>query len=134
MKALTIRQPWAWAIGESGKRIENRTWAPSYRGPLLIHAGKGCTTAELDDAIRWMRSRGLPTPSLLDYATMPRGAVVAQCELVDVVRESDDPWFMGPVGWVLENVRKVPPLHVRGAQGLFEIDWAEREVGGYERC
>lgn len=134
MKALTIRQPWAWAICESGKRIENRTWAPSYRGPLLIHAGKGCTTAELDAAILWMRARGLPAPSLLDYATMPRGAVVAVAELVDVVRESDDPWFCGPVGWVLEGVRKVPPLHVRGAQGLFEIDWTEREVGGYERC
>ena len=40
MKALSIKQPWAWAIIHAGKNVENRTWATSYRGPLLIHAGK----------------------------------------------------------------------------------------------
>ncbi|HMS80161.1 MAG TPA: LysR substrate-binding domain-containing protein, partial [Burkholderiaceae bacterium] len=48
--ALTIRQPWAFAVvaderdGQSPKRVENRGpgalgWR--YRGPLLIHAGLG---------------------------------------------------------------------------------------------
>lgn len=41
MRALTIRQPWAWAIIHGGKDIENRTRniAGSYRGPVAIHAG-----------------------------------------------------------------------------------------------
>ena len=26
MKALTIKQPWAWAIIHAGKDIENRDW------------------------------------------------------------------------------------------------------------
>lgn len=38
MKALTVQQPWAWAIFH-GKDIENRTQLWSYRGPLAIHAG-----------------------------------------------------------------------------------------------
>lgn len=40
MKALSIRQPWAWCIIYAGKDIENRTWATQYRGPVLIHAAK----------------------------------------------------------------------------------------------
>ncbi len=38
MKALTVRQPWAWAIVHGGKDVENRVQAWSYRGPLAIHA------------------------------------------------------------------------------------------------
>ena len=40
MYALTIHQPWAWAIMAGIKRVENRTWRTSHRGPLVIHAGK----------------------------------------------------------------------------------------------
>ena len=40
MKALTVIQPWASAIAVGTKRIETRSWATKYRGPLLIHAGK----------------------------------------------------------------------------------------------
>ncbi len=39
MKALSVRQPFAWAIVHGGKDVENRSWATSYRGPVLIHAG-----------------------------------------------------------------------------------------------
>lgn len=39
MKALTVQQPWAWAIFH-GKTIENRTQQWTYRGPLAIHAGR----------------------------------------------------------------------------------------------
>jgi hypothetical protein len=40
MKALSIQQPWAWAIIHAGKRVENRTWSTRFRGPFFIHAGK----------------------------------------------------------------------------------------------
>ena len=41
MKALTIRQPWAWAVIHAGKTVENRSRniAGEYRGPVAIHAG-----------------------------------------------------------------------------------------------
>ena len=40
MKAMTVRQPWAWAIIYGQKDVENRgrNIAGSYRGPLVIHA------------------------------------------------------------------------------------------------
>lgn len=48
MKALSVRQPWAWAILHAGKRIENRERKDGampavchHEGPLLIHASAG---------------------------------------------------------------------------------------------
>ena len=38
MKALSVRQPWAWAIARGHKRVENRSWTTAHRGHLLIHA------------------------------------------------------------------------------------------------
>jgi len=39
MRALSIRQPWAWAILH-GKDVENRTWVTRVTGEFLIHASK----------------------------------------------------------------------------------------------
>lgn len=40
MRAITVRQPWAWQIINQGKNVENRTRniAGKYRGPIAIHA------------------------------------------------------------------------------------------------
>lgn len=49
MKALSIKQPWAWLVSEGYKGVENRTWKTNYRGVFLIHAGK-----EIDfNGIEW---------------------------------------------------------------------------------
>jgi len=40
MKALSVRQPWAWLIAHGLKPVENREWETHYRGPVLIHASK----------------------------------------------------------------------------------------------
>src|SRR5436189_5084024 len=39
MKALSVRQPWAWLIVNGYKDIENRDWATKRRGRIWIHAG-----------------------------------------------------------------------------------------------
>ena len=38
MKTLSVRQPWASLLVSSLKDIENRTWAPSFKGRIMIHA------------------------------------------------------------------------------------------------
>jgi ASCH domain len=38
MKALPIRQPYAWLIVNGHKDIENRAWPTKFRGRVLIHA------------------------------------------------------------------------------------------------
>jgi len=39
MKALTVRQPWAWLIVHGGKDVENRSQRTHFRGRIAIHAG-----------------------------------------------------------------------------------------------
>ena len=75
MIALTVCQPYASLIVgwpgiavEDVKRVENRGWRTSYRGPLLIHAGK--STDYLDT---W----GGPTP-----AEMPMGVILGSVDII----------------------------------------------------
>ncbi len=125
MKALSIRQPWAWAILHAGKRIENRDWRGCYyRGPLLIHAAKGCGVGEFSDAAEFIYRAGRLTgtdrhmPSLTE---VNRGGIVGVCNVVDAVRESKDPWFCGPLGIVLADVRPLPFMPFKGALGFFDV-------------
>ena len=126
MKALSIRQPWAWAILHAGKRIENRDWRGCYyRGPLLIHAAKGCGVAECEDAIGSILKiedcRETVLKTWPGRVTVERGGIVGVCRLVDVVTASRDPWFCGPLGLVLADVRPLPFVPFKGALGLFDV-------------
>jgi hypothetical protein len=58
VKALSIRQPWTYAIQHLGKRVENRTWPTPYRGKLLLHAGK---KKLLESDASWMPAWLLPS-------------------------------------------------------------------------
>ena len=76
-RILSIRQPWAWAIATGRKKVENRVWNTSYRGPVYIHASSN----RAPGADQWIRRQfRLRVPEEL-----PRGAVVAVAELADVV-------------------------------------------------
>ena len=124
LPALSIRQPWAWAIVTIGKDIENRSWPTRFRGRFLIHAAKGCTRDEYEDACDFIlkavdskyRGIGLSVPG---WKRMDRGGIIGIAELVDCVTKSDSPWFMGQYGFVLRNVEAVPFIPCKGALGFF---------------
>lgn len=146
MKALTIQQPWAWAVAAGGKDIENRSWATGNGGgPLAIHAGmrrddeagdhpliveafaqvfplppKWPTDAEsAEHARRW--------DSPASRAWGARGAVVAVADFTGFCLAGADcgcgPWAAaGQVHWWLRNVRLLSePVPVKGAQGLWTL-------------
>jgi hypothetical protein len=124
MRALSIRQPWAWAIIAGHKDIENRSWQTSYRGPLLIHAGKQVIADDYEDMLRFGREDNFLVPPL---SGMPTGGIIGEVELVDIVmarskRARQNPWFDGPYGWVLANPKPLPFRPWKGQQGLFTID------------
>lgn len=89
MKFLTIRQPWASLIAVGAKTIETRPFSTQYRGPLAIHAGKAKPVDIEGRAETWMRPDGLWLAYWDGEASQstpcPLGAVVAECDLVDVV-------------------------------------------------
>jgi hypothetical protein len=88
MKAISVRQPWAWAIIHAGKDIENRTWKTRFRGEVAIHAaGKRDSDSELPK-----RSKK-PNP-----ADLVCGAILGVVEIVDVVDDSKSKWFQGEYG------------------------------------
>ncbi|MET7621799.1 hypothetical protein ACWC5O_45185 [Streptomyces sp. NPDC001450] len=111
-RALTIRQPWAAAIAYADKRIENRTWPTSYRGPVLIHSSK-----TLD------RRHGPMVAAVVRGLQLDLGAVLAVARIVDCHEDDGEctPWSAsGQFHHVLDEVT-VLPLSVpwTGAQGLW---------------
>lgn len=79
MPALSIRQPWAWLIIH-GKDIENRDWYTRFRGRCFVHAAKGCTKDEYEDAAYFAKKLGIEVPPLKD---LERGGIVGTVEISD---------------------------------------------------
>lgn len=53
VRALSIRQPWAWLIVHGFKDVEIRSWGTEYRGLFLVHAGLQVDTVGYDWLRRW---------------------------------------------------------------------------------
>lgn len=133
VKALSVRQPWAWAILFAGKDIENRSWQAvnrglHFRGSIAVHAAKGMTRREYEVARDFMASIGVECPLPCD---LWRGVVIGTVEVVDVVRESASPWFTGPRGLVLRDPKPSLPTPVSGALGFF--NWQERRMDNFTK-
>lgn len=121
MKALSIRQPWAYAILYLGKRVENRTWHTRYRGPIYLHASGGLTRHEYMEFLLFYQQEikgGLPVPPA---AALPKGGIVGKAVIADCVESFDSPWFTGPYGLVLRDVEPLPFRKVKGQIGFFDV-------------
>lgn len=113
MKALSIKQPWAWLIVHGYKDIENRKWKTNYRGLILIHAGKTIDT----EAYRFLaEDYGIPKVEELEV-----GGVVGEAVIVNCVSTHQSIWFDGPYGFVLKEAKIRPFAPLRGNLGLFDI-------------
>lgn len=117
MKALSVLQPWAWLIVYGYKDIENRRWATNFRGRFIVHAGKKWGPEQRDD-LAYVRERypEVPTPDTFDL-----GGIVGAATLVDCVNNHKSRWFMGDVGFVLENGKPCPFVPWKGQLGFFHI-------------
>ena len=116
MKALSIRQPWAWLIVNGFKPYENRTWTTKFRGPLLIHAGKAFDRKGYD----WVRST-FPEIDMPSSDQFERGGIVGAAELWEVATASSSPWFSGPYGFCLAKATPLPFMPLAGKLGFFEV-------------
>ena len=122
MKALSIQQPWAWAIATGKKDVENRTWPTKRRGWVLIHAGKKVDL----EAMRELTRRGV----LRGTEDMQTGAIVGAMRIDDCVTTSKSEWFSGPHGFTIgDAVEFKRPLAMPGMLGFFEVPpgWPELE-------
>jgi hypothetical protein len=139
MKALTIKQPWLWAITgltDRQKRVENRTWKPPYGMTGQRIALHGSARIEQVEMMVWRRiypewpnTAALVTGAIVATAVIrgyvivdDHGGVIEQSRYAENYDPRADPWFFGPVGWLLEDVRKLAqPMPCKGALGLWEV-------------
>ena len=121
MKALSIRQPWAWLIVNGHKDIENRSWPTAFRGRIYVHAGKRVKSGDFQEQRDYIRESGLILPE-----EPPLGAIVGEVTITDCVDSSSSPWFCGPYGFFLSSpLAYKDPVPYRGQLGFFEVDESE---------
>jgi len=166
VKALTLTQPWASLVALGAKLIETRSWQTSHRGRIAIHAGQGlgpvggvvglwdlCGDPAFFRALSpHVRTTRLVLPShgetdCIEVSDLPRGAIIAVADLVDVrpicdgVREygmhlpdGERIWPLtdqerafgdyspGRFAWLLANIRPLAvPVPAKGALGLWTV-------------
>lgn len=124
MKAISIRQPWAWLIMHGGKDVENRSWKTNFRGRVLVHAAKGMTHDEYIDADYFIYGSDIELPRIDDIEC---GGIIGSVEIIDCVTQSSSPWFSGNYGFVLRDPKALPFRPVKGKLGLFDVDFHEED-------
>jgi hypothetical protein len=58
--------------------------------------------------------------------TFQTGGIIGVAEIVDCITDSDNDWFEGPYGFVLDSAREIPFVPCKGKLGLFETS---QEIG-----
>lgn len=127
MKALSIKQPWAYLIihglppnmchmhTNPIKDTENRNWNTKLRGTFLVHASTKADSLAMKKYI----------DAGLDPEKLVRGAIIGSVELVDVVTESSSSWFQGKYGFVLRSpIPLSEPVPWKGQLGFWECGFS----------
>jgi hypothetical protein len=143
-KALTVKQPWGWAIIKGLKDVENRSRPTKHRGQLYIHAGKGWA----DEGVKALEALRTPMgfqefPLRHEWEEPARstaGMVIGTVDVVDC-HHADDCWtgsavkddnvheehcsawaMSGHYHWVLANARPLEcPFHETGKLGIWNL-------------
>lgn len=137
MNCLSVKQPWCSiitrahlfrALDQIPKEIECRTWMTPWRGRIALHAGTTFDTGLLKnkrlDPMFWQDRFGVLSASVfpLHKDDYPLGAFIGMADLVDVVTQSDSPWFVaGQYGFVLSNIEPIDPIPWHGERRLFQV-------------
>lgn len=117
--ALSLLQPFAWAVVEGLKPIENRVWWTEIRGPIWIHASLSVPWAYFEEAkelIERLTGRAVPPRSELPY-----GAIVGRAEITDCIL---------PGGY---RTRERDNSSARGSHLFYGANWGHRHRPPLER-
>jgi ASCH domain len=113
--ALSLKQPWVWAVLCAGKDIENRTWRSGYRGRVILHASR-----TIDEAgVKYLREAGFQVP-----ADLPLGAYVGEVTITDCkpLAETSSRWAFGPWCYTLAHAIVYDnPISGRGRLGFYPV-------------
>lgn len=76
---------------------------------------------EYEQAVLWLQERHLEV-TLPEYSSLVRGALVGECIVTDWVSFSSSPWFVGPYGAMLDQIKAYSePIPCKGKLGIWDI-------------
>ncbi len=125
MKVITIKQPFATLIAYGYKEYEFRSWKTKYRGPLLIHAGKGIDKK----AMNRVKHLNLDYPSSEIIASVNLDdCIIVDDEMVKkLVNKNKEVYgfsdYKNTYAWKLSNVKRINNYKdIKGKLGLWNIE------------
>jgi hypothetical protein len=124
VKALSVRQPWAFAIVMGFKPVENRDFTRQHRGPTLIHTGKNAEHGNLTPVLMQIADQScmrLRDVRALYDKHFALGAIVGKVNIADCVKSHPSKWFFGPFGFVMTDAQWCEPFPWRGQFDFFEV-------------
>lgn len=128
MKALSIRQPWAYLIVAGYKDVENRTWNTNFRGRIYVHAGKSPDNLDgVKSAVGILEKKLSRLGYMLAVhgikCDVEFGGIIGEVTIIDCVQDSDSPWAVpGQYQFVLKDaLRYEQPIPMTGRLGFWEV-------------
>jgi hypothetical protein len=129
LKALSLKQPFAWLIANGYLLVDDRSWGTQYRGPILIHASKGLYEAYYQH-IRSNTDVPIPDRDKLEYGGVVGIANLVLCskpgQLPAGISREQRAHFGGVhqeyYGFLFAQARPLPLMPCAGKLGIFEID------------
>lgn len=97
--ALSVHNPWAWAMFHADKDVENRYYDTWYRGWLLIHTTRQQQELEVLDCPRLIAK----AEKHVRKGKMVNASIIGMVYVEDVVTSSKSEWFAGPFAYVLRD-------------------------------
>ena len=73
----------------------------------------------------WIKNR---FPDLKFPDTFQIGGIVGVANIVDCVNNSDSPWFFGPYGFVLDEVKEVEFIPCNGMLSFFQVPVSSKQL------
>lgn len=114
MRAITIQQPWPWAVLNGHLDYLMEPFAPKARGYFLIHAGLGWNW-ELESWL--MENIDQPIPPGL-----PQGRIVAYAKLIGMRAKPEyGPMAHGRMIFRITDITEIPHVVMVGRRGLWPV-------------
>ena len=131
VRCISLWQPWASLMALNLKTVETRHWNTNVRGKIYIQAAKTrggikslhpLTAIKIDDAL------GVETEEMFDK--LPFGKLICHGELTSCIdsekaldlypsQEHFGDFSKGRFGHIYNNLTRIDPIGVKGAQGFF---------------
>jgi hypothetical protein len=123
LPAISVRQPWAWAILFARKDTENRTWplpADYMNRPILLHAPQAVEMIYISMLRMW----GLKVPTLYG---LQKGGIIAKISFCDCKFGSHNSrWSAADqYNWIIDAtaVKPLEFFEYAGRMRFFDVDY-----------